>query len=185
MSEDDLQYVEAMAKTLDDYVRSDQLFWKMAGVSMAGTIGGALLRFRRLGGIATQPARLENAEVMFSQKAEQWIVQVEGRVVRELKMRIDNFGSYLDDCIQNSSLCSDYPSRVIHRVAIEELLLFKPKVAPEASLQKLRLVDERLKSISEAVPFVWSGALEGAFPQDPFWMLYLQPSPERIDALVG
>ncbi len=185
MSEEHFTYVETMTDTLEEYVLSNQLYWKMTGVQYAGTIGGTLLRLRQL---TAQPdsntQRLTNVSTVFAERTEQWMSQVEKLVQREVKTRTNNFRNYLDDMVKNTSLVTEYPNRVIDRVVLEELKIFRAEAVSSQARQTLTVVDSRLKLMSESSSFVWDDSFRDAFPEAPYWMLYVQPTQARIESLI-
>jgi hypothetical protein len=160
------------------------LYWNLAGFPRLGTIGGLLLRLRRLEALdlsTRQARRMKKIKVRVAQSLEKWKVQVEQKTTREVKTRLDEWSLFLSECeIAPGDCTPEYPMKVEHRTIIE---LLKPHIAPtfaEESLPKLlQRADQRLKVVSIRAQFVWDEWFKSSFSRQDFWWLYVLPEAKQ------
>lgn len=181
----DLNYVEQMSDTLDKYLVTDGMYWKLSQVPFAGTIGGTLLRRKRLRATDAFPEQLKQANTTFETKADELKSQFDDKLQREINLRLNNTAQFIQDCIANPLLCGDYPVWVKERVILELILVDYPNAATAAQIERSKQVDQQLRAISSLSGFRWEAQYEQAFKKERYWMLYIQPDPERIAALGG
>ena len=101
------------------------------------------------------------------------------KLARELKSYVDSWRWFLQNCWDGDSRCiNDYAQEVSTRLRIESLLEEgKGEAALEEGRQRVRELDERLRSIWEPGPFLLDPALADRYPRDRFWWLYGRPKP--------
>ena len=181
--EQDLEILEAMAAEIDDYLRSDVLFWPMRRSDLPRlTLGGYLLRQHRLLELRDllgmeERERLHEAIKVYHDALEEKVVRTERKAHEELEARLRQWNEYLRE-IKRGVNVAYYASAVETRAMIEALLA-QMRTAPyrlqDQIPQKLALLDRELSRIWDRGEFVWPEAWQPAYPQDQFWWLYGQP----------
>jgi hypothetical protein len=98
----------------------------------------------------------------------------EARALHDLHGRLDAWAWYLDDYAkQPSEEAPYYPAQAHTRLAIALLLDELAHNAEAAPLvQRLFVLDERLRADWIGGAFVWHSSLAHAFPRESFWWLY-------------
>jgi hypothetical protein len=182
---EDLDILEAMASEMNEYLRSDVLFWPMAKGSMPRlTLGGYLMRERRLESLRDQlsPAeqqRLADAQERFRQATEEQVVRFEQRAHQELHARLRQWSEYLRDLKGDASANQGYyPSAVETRAmldALVERLKTPPYQLEERAVNNLATLDQNLRQRWRGGDYVWPSAWQSAYPRDRFWWLYGYP----------
>jgi len=181
-----------MADEIDNYLRSQELFWEPNRRRPGGeglpklTIGGLLLAMRRLETLREhlnpdQAAALAHtaSELAFQQK--EWRLRFQNKLARDLRSRFDAWAWYLDDCErQGESAIAHYPRQAETRVKIDLLLDEAGEVGLEVneSRQRQAALDERLRAVFDQGEFCWLEPLTAGFPQERFWYLYGTPREE-------
>jgi hypothetical protein len=189
----DATLCEAMADEMEDYLKSNELFWEPNRRRPGGadlpklTLGGLLLARRRLETLHDRltPEQLQaltrvGRELAFHKS--QWRVRYQTKLARDLRSRLDAWAWYLDDCRQQGeSAIVHYPRQVETRVKIDLLLDEAAEVGLDAEESRQRQValDERLQSDFCPDDFCWLDPLAAGFPADRFWYLYGKPTIER------
>jgi len=187
--EQDLVVMEAMADEMEEYLRSDVLFWQlMRGGFPRLTLGGYLMRQYRLLALPelldpSQGARLEEAVRRFNQALVEKVVRLEVKAHREIEARIRQWAEYLKDVAwEGSASIANYASAVETRAmmaAIVELLQTAPYQLQGHVLQQLNLLDANLRRHWQPGEFVWQAEWVAAYPSARFWWLYGQPRRRR------
>lgn len=179
----DLVALEAMAAEMDEYLRSDILFWPMAQSDLPRlTLGGYLMRQHRLLGLRDlltmqEQDRLHRAINQYYKALEEKVVRFETRAHEELEARLRQWQSYIGE-VRGGSGIAYYESAVEPRAMIEALiaqLRVQPyELQPELP-QKLALLDRQLRQIWEPGEFIWPHEWKAAYPPEKFWWLYGHP----------
>jgi hypothetical protein len=182
---EDLEVVEAMAAEMDEYLRSDVLFWPMVKGNLPRlTLGGYLMREHRLLALRDQldtadQARLDAAVERYNQALVEKIVRFEARAHEELHARLRQWGEYLKDVQHDSTSARDYyPSAVESRAMIAALLekLGLPPYQLEANVtRELDFYDRTLRNHWQPGDFVWPDSWRPAYPETAYWWLYGRP----------
>lgn len=95
---------------------------------------------------------------------------------REIISRLDSLNWFLNDCQNDMAKCRDhYPSEIRNRERIEELLQAWGEKVPLSVSDRVERIDQRIRQLTEAAPFIWSKEEEKRFPQDPYWYLHVLP----------
>jgi hypothetical protein len=179
----DLAACQAMADEFEAYLKSDVLYWQMDAARPGGeqlpklTFGGFLERARRLSAAPLSPAQrstLDEAVRRFETARMAYRQRYEERALHDLRGRLDAWAWYLDDYAkQPSEEAPYYPAQAHTRLAIALLLDELAHNAEAAPLvQRLFVLDERLRADWIGGAFVWHTSLAHAFPRDSFWWLY-------------
>jgi len=181
----DLTILEAMVDEIEDYLRSDVLFWQMMKGGLPKlTLGGYFMRQHRL--LALQDLlepeerlRLNSAVSRFSQALEENIVRLEQKGHRELEARLRQWGEYLKDLEwERAANISSYSTAVETRAMIAAMA-DKLKTAPyrlDARIsQQIGLLDANLRRYWQRGDFIWPEPWIPAYPMPTFWWLYGRP----------
>jgi len=153
----DLRYLDAGLRELQDYLLSKVLYWTLsASASLPPlTLGGLLLARQRLGPRAdSQAAQIESLR-------SKWRTAWDTKASHEVRARGDLWMNYLQDYRESpESYVSEYTQQVRNRAM---LTLLGEESNP---------FDESLKGMFVAGDFVWESECAGYFPRDVFWFLY-------------
>ncbi|MGH2538217.1 MAG: hypothetical protein ACRDHL_12540 [Candidatus Promineifilaceae bacterium] len=179
----DLEVLEAMAAEMDEYLRSDVLFWPMGRANLPRlTLGGYLMRQHRLLALrdlldADQRARLEAAVERFDQALSDKIVRSEARATQELAARVRQWGEFMKDLGWDSG-GAHYPSAVETRAMIAALmdkLSSPPYRLEEEATRALGAHDRYLRNNWQPGAFIWPEGWQPAYPEAAYWWLYGLP----------
>lgn len=183
----DLVVLEAMAAEMDEYLRSDVLFWPLKDGDLPRlTLGGYLMRqhrlleLRDLLDIARQE-RLHEAVHTFHQALEEKIVRLEQKAHEELGARVRQWREYLRE-IKNGVGLAYYASAVDTRAMLAALiaqLRVNPYELEEEYPRKVALLDRELSRYWESGNFVWPAEWKPAYPEKEYWWLYGQPTEKK------
>jgi hypothetical protein len=181
----DLQILEAMAAEMDEYLRSQTLFWPMIKSNLPRlTIGGYLMRQHRLESLQdllddTEQERLNGAKDNFNTALVEKIVRFEGRAHDELRARLRQWGEYLKELHDKSLGMGDYyKSHVQTRAMIAALvqkLRERPYELDERVQEQLEIYDKVLRNYWMPGEFTWPVEWKPAYPESEYWWLYGQP----------
>ncbi len=182
---EDLDILEMMAADMDEYLRSDVLYWKMSDAQMPMlTLGGYLMREYRLLALRdlldnAEQARLDTAVAQYNQAVEGKIVRFEQKAKKELGVRTRQWGRYLDDVRKEPELAGiNYETAVTNRVMITAMLdrLAAPPYQLDGGLQEaVENLDKGLRPYWKSGEFVWPAEWKPAYPQEKYWWLYGRP----------
>jgi hypothetical protein len=181
----DLTILQAMSGEMDDYLKSEVLFWQMMKGGMPKlTLGGYLTRQHRLLALKhlldeSERVRLETAVVQFNLALVEKIVRLEQKAHRELAARIRQWGEYLKDIEwEKGGSIGGYGSAVETRAMIAALidqLQMAPYQLDSRFLAQVSLLDTNLRRSWRRGAFVWPESWQPAYPSKPFWWLYGSP----------
>ena len=183
----DLAALEAMAAEMDEYLKSDVLFWPMAQSELPRlTLGGYLMRQHRLLGLRDllsmqEQDRLHRAINQYHRALEEKVVRFEKKAHEELEARLRQWQSYVGEVKQGSNVAY-YESAVEPRAMIEALiaqLRVQPYKLQEALPQRLAALDRELRHVWEPGEFVWPQEWQPAYPRDKYWWLYGHPRKKK------
>ena len=178
----DVDILVAMANEMEDYLRSDVLFWRIMNASMPRlTLGGYLLRQHRLLTLEhllseEDKRRMEAAIIQYNQALVEKIVRLEQKAHTELETRIRLWGESLRDVGQSGGI--NYETAVEVRAMIEVImmqLMMRPYQLDNRISQQVALLDGNLRRRFTKGDFVWEEAWQSAYPQTQFWWLYGRP----------
>jgi hypothetical protein len=185
----DLKIVEAMASEMDEYLRSQTLFWPMTKGNLPRlTVGGYLMRQHRLMALKdlleeADQERLRKAVKTFDEALIEKVVLFEERAHQELHARLRQWGEYLKELHDQSLGMGDYyPSHVQTRAMIAVLIhkMHEPPYKLDTRiLDQLKVYDNVLRNYWEPGEFTWPEAWIPAYPEDEYWWLYGKPHSGR------
>jgi hypothetical protein len=172
----DLEALEAMAAEMDEYLRSDLLFWPMRQGDLPRlTLGGYLIREHRLLELRDlldleEQERLHEAVTVYH-------VALESKAHEELEARQRQWQEYLREVKRGQSI--DYYESAVETRAMIEALTAQLKVDPyklQARVaQKTAMLDRELRRYWESGAFIWPQEWEPAYPEARYWWLYGTP----------
>ena len=182
----ELTICRSMAAELDEYLRSNVLYWPVTpsnplGDRMPQLTSGSLLEHLTRAEAAlnelspSQRIELESTRQLHDRVRQAHQTAYFARAVRELNSRLDAWAWYLDDYARHpSDLAAYYPHEIRTRVKVELLVQVLNHNVPAHSRTRLIKLDELLRGAFVAGPFVWDERLESFFPKSPCWWLYGQ-----------
>jgi hypothetical protein len=181
----DLDILEAMASEMDEYLRSQTLFWPMMKGNLPRlTIGGYLSRQHRLLALrdlldASEQDRLETAIGKFEDSLVEKVVRFEERANEELRARLRQWGEYLKELHDRSLGMGDFYSSHVQTRAMLSSLVMKlqeqPYVLDQQVLEQLDVYDNVLRNFWKPGAFIWPDGWQPAYPTAEYWWLYGQP----------
>ena len=190
--ERDLTVLEAMATEMDEYLRSDILFWPLGDSSFPQlTLGGCLMRQHLLLALRQQLSdayqqRLDAAVAQFEAALVEKVVAFEGKAHDEIRARLRQWNEYLKELRDPSLAAGDYYRSAVETRAMLAALLSKLESPPyqldRRVLNELASFDRVLANYWEAGDFIWPEAWAEAYPRQPFWWLYGRPRTRAHDS---
>ena len=180
----DLAILTAMAAEMDEYLRSDVLFWPMIVADMPRlTIGGYLMRQHRLVALRSllseeDQLKLDEAITTFNEALVEKVVRLEHRAHQEIHARLRQWSEHLKDLSRDAANQDYWATTATTRTMIEELveMLNRPPYRLEPGvLDELAAYDNNLRKRWQPGDFVWEEGWEPAYPQAQYWWLYGKP----------
>src|SRR6185295_9397557 len=149
----DLKEAEAMAKALVPYVYEKELYGRVGGNMPALTIGGLLMRLRRLKALRSlmhdkQQAKLAEIDALHQKAHSEWASAYEGKIVAEALSRLNGMKAFFDECNSEPRSCaSAYMPEALKRTIVEEirLVMRESNIASAELESKVRSTDTRLR----------------------------------------
>lgn len=179
----DVEILAAMASEMEDYLRSDVLFWRIMDASMPRlTLGGYLMRQHRLLALehlldeATRQV-METAVTQYNLALVEKIVRLEQKIQHELEARLRQWSEYLRDLTKDKG-ASNYAAMVETRAMIDALvgqLELPPYQLDVRVPQQIALLDNNLRRHLRRGAFVWPVEWQPAYPESVYWWLYGEP----------
>lgn len=179
----DLVILEVMAGLIDEYLRSDVLFYPTSRTDLPKvTLGGYLMRQYRLLQLRDlldmeEQSRLHDAIGQYNSALEEKVVRFETKAHTELEARLRQWQEYLREVKRGVNIAY-YESAVDTRAMVEALvaqLRVPPYELNEEIPRNLALLDRELSRVWERGDFVWPRAWKPAYPRDEYWWLYGHP----------
>ena len=182
----DLSIMEEMAAEMDEYLKSETLFWPLikGGDLPRLTLGGYLMRQSRLKLLRDllEPnglERLDAAIEKFNHALVEKIVRFETKAHEELQARLRQWGEYLKDLSRESGSYGDYyvaavEARVMIAVLLDKLAM-PPYQLDGRVLDQLSAYDRVLRNYWQPGEFVWQDGWQQAYPKNKYWWLYGSP----------
>ncbi len=170
-----------MAGEMEDYLRSDTLFWQMMRGGLPKlTLGGYLMRQDRLLALRhflsdADQGKVDTAVTQFNQALVEKIVRFEQKAHRELEARIRQWSEYLKDLQWGQSAAANYSAAVETRVmmtAVTDKLSRPPYQLEPRIVDQIALLDGNLRRRWQPGPFIWPEEWEPAYPKAAYWQLY-------------
>ena len=177
----DLEILEAMAASMDNYLLSKTMFHTLHMGMPQLTLGGYLMRQHRLLALAgellneVERGRLDEAVAQFKQALMGKQARLEEKGQREIQSRLRQWDDFLRQVEGDpAEAAAFYHTRVEVRAMLASLVEALP--APEdASLKALDQLDEKLRQSWQPGQFVWPADWQPAYPINTFWWLYGKP----------
>jgi hypothetical protein len=172
----ELIIAEHMLRDLEEYLKSDVLYWHVAEPNPLGsqmpqlTIGAlleALVRAKAGGADASTlvAARAQHDRIRAAHPA-----LYVSKALHELHSRLDAWQANLDDEGRKTKVFYAQDVRVRAKIHLLEQAL-GPDTPSELQRQREQL-DQDLYEVFVPGEFVWDVRLQAAFPKDPCWWLY-------------
>lgn len=177
----ELIIVQYMLRDLEEYVKSDVLYWHVAEPNPLGshmpqlTLGGLLE--------ATTRAEVAQNDLTASQRQELSTAQAQhdrirathparyvSKAIHELHSRLDAWKADLDDSGRKTRWVYAQDVHVRAKIHLLEQAL-GADVSAELKQQREQL-DLELYEVFVPGEFVWDARLQAAFPKNPCWWLY-------------
>ena len=184
----DLEEAKALADNLLPYVYEDEIYGSIGGMygntSMPSvTIGALLLRLRRLHALENQltdaqKARLADVDAQNASIHNEWTIHYHNKMVAEANSRLKMTERYFDDCAEDPRSCANnYLPEALRRTIVEEILagLERYNVSNPDLKRVVQSVDSGLRRYVQPTEFIWTKALQPAYPHDAYWWLYARP----------
>jgi hypothetical protein len=177
----ELTIVQCMLRDLEDYLKSDALYWHVAEPNPLGshmpqlTIGALLEAITRAAAAQNeltpgQHQELEAARAQHDRIRAAHAALYVNKAVHELHSRLGAWKANLDDEGRKSKSFYAQDTRVRAKIFLIEKAL---GADVPAELQKQReQIDLELYEVFVPGEFVWDARLQPAFPKDPCWWLY-------------
>ncbi|MCB9421578.1 MAG: hypothetical protein H6667_17365 [Ardenticatenaceae bacterium] len=178
----DVTILAEMAGEMEEYLRSDVLFWQlMKGGLPKLTLGGYLMRQHRLLALPKlltdeEQAVVDTAVAQFNRALVEKIVRLEQKAHQELEARIRQWGEYLKDFRwERGAAVAGYTSAVETRVmmtAVTDKLQMPPYQLNSRITDQIAVLDGNLRSRWRPGSFLWPEAWQPAYPRTDYWYLY-------------
>lgn len=183
----DLAIVEAMVDHLEDYIIREDLYQTVFASTPRGeqrlqmTGGDLLTRLYRLHAqrddlTSEQATRLDVLQASADATIKSLKTRFLTRLQVEVKARLDGLSWFLDDYAEDSQQGRvEFPFEIRNRQRIEEILKLLGDNLDEPLVNRLESIDKRIRSATQPGNFVWDAKLAAAFPNSPYWYLYVSP----------
>ena len=184
--ERDLRYIEGAIDELKTYLLSNEMYWPLSLGTLAGedpfpplTLGNLLLFRARLRG-RLESGEMEHAdevsyleiEAQLDTLTQAWRVAWEGKLGREIKSRIEQWKSKLNEISADPANRSGYYKGDVRERVLIELLVDEIGEQAPAEVSLLPVLDERLRVLSIDGDFLWEEGLQEMFTIEKYWYLY-------------
>jgi hypothetical protein len=172
---------QRMVAELDDYLKSDVLYWHVAEPNPLGshmpqlTIGALLEALTRAEAAKVDLLLGQQKELIGVRQQLDWIRTAHpalyvSKAIHELHSRLTAYRANLADAQRKTKGFYTQDAHVRARIYLLEQAL-GPDVTPEL-LQQREQIDQELYEIFVPGEFIWDPRLQVAFPKDPCWWLY-------------
>ena len=176
--ERDLLILEEMVEGLGTYLLSDSTYWITAIDLPKLTIGGCLMRLRRLQILTelllpAEQSRFQLVGQRFQAIIHEQVVRFEHRTHQELRARLQEWMQDLRGYRLTNA--ADYADKVDVRVLMADTLdyLAQPPYRTDPKIEhELAQLDEHLRHRWQSGDFVWPAIWQAAYPAETYWWLY-------------
>jgi hypothetical protein len=177
----ELIVVHHMLRDLEEYLKSDVLYWHVAEPNPLGshmpqlTIGALLEAITRAGAAQDEltPGQRQELEAARAQhdriRAAHPALYV-SKAIHELHSRLNTWKANLEDEGRKTKSFYAQDARVRAKIFLLEMAL-GADVPPEVQTQREQ-IDRELFEVFVPSEFVWDARLQAAFPKKPCWWLY-------------
>jgi hypothetical protein len=162
----DQRFLSDAIPQLKDYLLSNELFWNL-GSDPQMTLGNVLMAEANLD--AAGKLRAADKQAIAGAK-KGWRSAWEKKAEKEFAARLRQWMNYVSELGEKPSQHASYYSNEVRARVLLELL------AGESSglSSQLSAADSSLRSLTTSGDFVWSDALESAYPKGKYWFLYVK-----------
>jgi hypothetical protein len=182
----DFAYLKTGLEILEDYLLAPELYWPVENRAPAGelafprlTLDTLLLSQTRLQAQALTPqqqAALNQLSHQMEALRSTWRAAWERKAARGYHARLSLWSDFLEEVNQQpEEHAGRYPYEVRQRVMLA-LLIPQAGDLPQAEIERLAHLDQRLRAIFQPGAFVWPIELADGFSSEKFWYLYGRPS---------
>ena len=182
--DNDLEFLRAAVPDLQQYILSKDLYWplRMSNPTPGAvqipqlTIGNLLLAQARLSALTLDASRsTERDELLgqFQQIREEWRSNWSMKAAHEFSSRLNLWQQYLRELRGERRAQAVFSNEVRQRAILS---LLQPEILdgiPANEAEQLKMADDMLRSMTAPGSFVWDPEVEKAFPQEPYWFLYV------------
>lgn len=172
----DLDYLSAGLDELEDYLQSDELYWRLSAHSSLPrlTIGNLLLTCKKLNTrlhAGIDNTNFQELTTFLEGTRIKWRAAWERKIYQEFHARLVLWRNYLQDYFESpDTISSEYVNQVQFRVILQ-LLSYEITIPPQESFE-LSQLDSNLTPFWLQGGFVWELDLKRAFPEQEYWFLY-------------
>jgi hypothetical protein len=172
----DMEYLSAGLDELEDYLQSEELYWKLSVHSSLPrlTIGSLLLASKKLNirlHSETDIQKLQELRTLLEVTRFKWPAIWGRKIKREFHARLDLWQNYLQDYFESPDIkSSEYGHQVQWRVILHLLSGEITTFTQESYV--LSQLDRNMTPFWLQGDFVWEPDLKQAFPEKEFWFLY-------------
>jgi hypothetical protein len=180
----DLGYMEAAAELLQNYLLSDEIYWKITASSPPGdpgypslTLGALLLSQQRVASrelTALQQSRKLSLQNKIEKIRMKWLTAWRSKAREEFRSRLNLWANFLEDFRQDTQGNHDRYAYEVSRRVMLQLLRDEVEGIPESELQMLRGLDSIIAGLMVPGEFVWEQDLAAGFPAQEYPYLYTQ-----------
>jgi len=181
-AEFDLGYLETADDLLQNYVLSDEIYWKMNASSPPGepaypslTLGALLLSLKRIE-IWPLSSRQEARKLRIQSAIEhirmKWRTAWAKKSREEFRSRLDLWRNYLEELRKEPELNIDRYSYEVNRRVMLNLLSKEADAIPPAQEQMLAGLDLVLDGLMAVGEFIWDEELAAGFVRSEYPYLY-------------
>jgi hypothetical protein len=182
--ERDVHAAQEMAAGLKPYVYEKELYGFLPGDLPRLTVGGLLMRLRRLWAVEhlltpDQKSRLHTAQQQFEAVRKEWSVAYEGKLQQELQARIKALFQYLGEYGEDPRRAQENYLVAMEKRVMVELLAEQAAergILKDSTRDSLTKIDNLIRRYFEPGDFNWDARLEVAYPREKYWYLYLNPA---------
>jgi hypothetical protein len=172
----ELIIAQHMLRDLEEYLKSDALYWHVAEPNPLGshmpqlTIGALLEAQVRAAAGGADVAMLTAARAQHDRIRAAHPALYVGKAIHELHSRLDAWKANLADDSRKTKVFYAQDARVRAKIHLLENAL---RADTPAELKQYReQLDLELFEVFVPGEFVWDARLQAAFPKDPCWWLY-------------
>lgn len=188
----DLKEARAMVDGLDRYIRGNDIYGRVGSggiFSMSQmpslTLGALLMRLRRLRALRDtlnpqQQAELEQLIAANEKTRNEWREHYHSKLEREAISRLKAMSTFFEEIRDNPKLAAtSYQPEALRRTIAQVLRdTMQAEGMPVDKVDgEMGAVDSRLRRWFNKGKFIWAAALEPAYPEQPYWWLYVEPKP--------
>ena len=172
---------QRMTAELEDYLKSDVLYWHVSEPNPLGSHMPPLT----IGALLEAQTRAEASRMDLPPDQQQELIGVRqqldrvraaqpalylNKAIRELHGRLTAYGANLTDAPRKTEGLYVQDARVRAKIYLLEETLGSE--VPPKLLQQREQLDQELKKVFVPGEFIWDARLQVAFPKNPCWWLY-------------